>query len=1058
MKKRLSISVALCMLLSIVLTLFVTVAPISAASTNITIINDGTSDLSKLYGGDPKEWLPSGTFGYAPNGGHANSDSYKYENPEFVRISVYDSESYSNWTNVDYIQMYVFNDGTTETYLQIYMKSNAGSYDGFESYCFSPDAVAYLSSDCVDWSREAEFKSEDMYTAATYAGKYGHLIIPAGFKGYIRIPATSETLYNAKEWANDYNNAYSSAFLCENLDFQFHLGANTKLTVDDIALVGEGVGANFPDYTFTMDEYIAGAVIQHSPYAKMPAHTQVLHTALDFESNVTINSSPNDLSLSFERSTDYKATGDYSLKVTDGADETGTSFTSQIRPSAIARENISKAEYFEFWVKNTSSVDYTIVNLKLNNILVDASATEITRFEAEGWLKLKDMVIPAGYEGKFRVGINGNFINVGARSNRLEFSLKEQTGTGGTLYFDDFCFVAEYYPPVKVTMPEGMDRVAVIEDFETGISNIKSGINYIKLDFASTTDFVDEGSKAMKLTTLSQTGGSEPVTQIQFVNGGEANAEGAKYLQFWVKNTSAVEFGVTWVQINGELLNAKLYEISLFKDGDWYLVNKYNKADDIFAIPAGYEGHIRIKIDGSENGYKVKNDYIDKFELAIWEETRTANSVLYIDDFCTVGTPPAPYVKTEVTMPEGMEVVKVVLDAEDVNIKSIGSGINFVPVKFSLYEGFAGEGKYSIEIKNTGESGGSPAISEFQPKDSFLNWTGARYFEFKVTNPTEYDYGISWIKINNIAYNLKNTEISYSENGKWYNAENNNYQNGIKIYPGYEGYIRVKLTGIENEIEDFSVVNGFMFGVYQKNRTEGLAIYVDDFRVIGYMDEHTEPEDNLQPYTEFPVDEVIEKIEKGKTEITCYLLSNGTIPEKVIAAIKGKDINLNVGVFNEAGRTLYQVRLNGLNITEEADYVLGTEIGEVKTDGEALILPVKLPENKNKADIAVNVLGIYPAQSNLFFYKEKGESAVMCEYDRETESTGFVVINESQSGSYFLSDVILDKYDNDIIPQGDITSPDTSDRQGMMAKFYIFSAFLSVISITVILKRRRLVK
>ena len=147
-----------------------------------------------------------------------------------------------------------------------------------------------------------------------------------------------------------------------------------------------------------------------------------------------------------------------------------------------------------------------------------------------------------------------------------------------------------------------------------------------------------------------------------------------------------------------------------------------------------------------------------------------------------------------------------------------------------------------------------------------------------------------------------------------------------------------------------------------------------------------------------------------------------------------------------------------MNITEEADYVLGTEIGEVKTDGEALILPVKLPENKNKADIAVNVLGIYPAQSNLFFYKEKGESAVMCEYDRETESTGFVVINESQSGSYFLSDVILDKYDNDIIPQGDITSPDTSDRQGMMAKFYIFSAFLSVISITVILKRRRLVK
>ncbi|MBE6904101.1 MAG: hypothetical protein E7480_05785 [Ruminococcaceae bacterium] len=627
-------------------------APLNAKQ--VLMLNDGSAVTTSSVNGNISHWLHAVSAEHSATGGHLDGVAVKYTGSQFARYRVYNTSNRSDWNGADYLQLYINATGSTATNMQIYIKNDAGSMDGYQGYHFSTTATAYLSTDAQDWSTKASFISENIDAA----GAYGQLVIPANFKGYIRIPLNSDNIMCNHVWGDNFNGgaAYSTAYAATNLDFQFHFLGETTMYVDDIVLIGENFSASNTGAVMTETEYMKGG--PKISYADMDGIELPIRTALDFENGEAsgVESGINFINVAFSQSSDYVSGGNYSLKVTDGTDYTSTPFLSQIQPKVLNTGDISGAKYFEFWVKNASNTTYQLTWAKINGVEYSALSTEISRFDGEGWEILTSYTIPAGYEGKFRVKVGKGFVDIGSTLSSFEFAIQDDTNSGGTLYFDDFKFIGLMTLGEEVSMPEGLEVLSVFHDFEDE-EKINSGINYIPVDFSTSTLFSDSG-KSLAITAANRNGSNPSLSQVQPAWTG-ADVSKAQYIQFWAKNASGVDLGMTWLEFDQVSYNHSNTEISLLYDGKWHRVEAYAQLADAFCIPAGYEGYIRIKV-GGENGVNINNGFINRLSMAVRDDTRTVGSTLYLDSFAVVGV--------------NEKVVPVISDNLNATISNIGIG------------------------------------------------------------------------------------------------------------------------------------------------------------------------------------------------------------------------------------------------------------------------------------------------------------------------------------------------------------------------------------------------
>ncbi|MBE6904100.1 MAG: PKD domain-containing protein [Ruminococcaceae bacterium] len=476
----------------------------------VYVLNDGTEATTSSVSGNISQWLYNASAEHSTLGGHHNDSAVKYSASEYARFRVYNTSSLSDWRGAEYLQLYVNATGSTATYAQIYLKSDANAYDGFQSYNFKTTATAYLSTDGSDWSTRASFVAQDMNTAGSYAGTYGHLVIPANFKGYIRIPLDANTLDCADVWDWNGKADYSTAFAVNNLDFQFRFLGQTTMYVDDIALVGANLSTSAQsvpesEYFAETKVYILNDGTEATASAVGGNISDWLHAAAAAHS---ANGGHNDgAAIKYDASGYSRLSAYNSENLSDWSGAEYLQFYINAKGSSNTKLDLYLKDYAgaydglqSYGLSPNATVNYSTDGKSWTNTLSVESKTVTTEGINAG--NYGNLIIPANFKGYIRIALNSTNIinnhvwadwNGGAdystafKANNVKF-LFEYTGQT-TLYVDDIALVGKnisltdaeainessYFMAVNVSLT---GKTIKGYTYNVSLANTQEGTNY----------------------------------------------------------------------------------------------------------------------------------------------------------------------------------------------------------------------------------------------------------------------------------------------------------------------------------------------------------------------------------------------------------------------------------------------------------------------------------------------------------------------------------------------------------------------------------------------------
>ena len=974
----------------------------------------------------------------------------------------------SDWSGVEYVQFYVDNQGAGAAHVTYRISDHNGRMGGYEYYQFNDNTVIVqvMSLETGAW--------ETVTATANADGMYGYNV-PAGFKGLVRIE------FNLDKMASVWNN-YEKTRTVGAMMLVVNAEATT-LVLDDVALVGDLPAELGTQYT--KEAYWEHLHAEPEPEPTEPPATEPEPTeppATEPEETQPTGPQPDVLVIqdfNDQSRTEANMKYDWAHGLKDSFEAGGVNGSKALKLVANQnnawwkwlifgysdnemkaenkpwRTNWSDVEYVQFYVDNqgdaAAHITYRlsdnngrIGNEEYLSFLDSDVKIMVMSLETGLW---KTVTATANADGQYGYSVPAGFKGI----VRIEFAPDKMLNAWGnikvtdtvgsmmlavnaektTLIVDDVALVGffegkrddgqytdeeykkilagqvdGYKERVEVTMPAGYGNVGTILDFEEGISDINCGINQIPAEFSQSNEWSATGNFAYKLVGTGVQPGADHITQFQpqvFV----ADASSAYYLEFAVKNASDVPFGITWIKFNGNCSVSYLTdEITIYENGKWYTVEAYDA--DSFKIPAGYEGKIRIKL-----GLNV----ISQFEMAIKELTATQGAALYLDTFCLIGE---AVVYEEVEMPTDLDLIKTVLDFEKVNLTSIKSGINFLPITFSLTtEGaFAGQ---ALKL-TTGTGGSTPNLSQVQPGKFYQNWTGGQYLELWISNPNAVDFAFCWSKIGGVDYNTLNTEISLQmADGKWYKAQTGGDADGAIIPAGFSGKIRVKL---DEKFGDLVMVENLEFALWCATDIAGQVILIDNIVVLGDLEAHDEPE-VPNAVNKFPVEDILEKIANGQTEIHYEVSANIPVPAEILEAISGKDIIFSYTVLDQFGIPLYRWTLVGSELKDVTEFYPTVSLEAAAMFEGAVTKSFTVSDGAVAgAYLSVNVSKDFPAFTKMFVYSV--DEAKQLSGGDQVNVSGWFSVSLEKDGTYLLADAVIASYSNPETPtEPPVTEPET---------------------------------
>ena len=974
----------------------------------------------------------------------------------------------TDWSGVEYVQFYVDNQGAGAAHLTYRISDHSDRMGSYEYYQFNDNTVVIhvMSLETGKW--------ENVPATANGDGMYGYSV-PAGFKGLVRIEFNLDKMTSA--W-NNYTKTTTVGAMMVVINAEA-----TTLVLDEVALVGDlpaELGTQYTKEAYW--DHLNGEPEPEptEPPATEPEPTEPPAT----EPEETEPAGPKPDIIVLQDFTDKSRTEanmkyDWAHGLTDSYEAVGIGSSKALKLVATSnnawwkwliygyssselsggdlpwRTKWNNVEYVQFYVdnqgQNAAHITYRISDnngrmgaYEYLTFMNDDVKIQVMSLETGKWQTVKatadadgqyGYTVPAGFKGLVR-------IEFAPEKMQSAWSNVKITDTVGalmlavnmdktTLVVDDVALVGffegkvqghqytdEEYKKVlagedvgtnervEITMPDGLANINTVLDFENGISDIHSGINQIPAEFSQSNEWSATGNFALKLVGTGIKPGADHITQIQpqvFV----ADTSSAYYLEFAVKNGSNVPFGITWIKFNGNSSVSYLTdEIAIYEDGKWYSVEAYDA--EAFAIPAGYEGKIRIKIS---------LDIISKFEMAVKELTATQGATLYLDTFCIIGE---PVVYEEVEMPTDLDLIKTVMDFEKVNLTSIKSGINFLPITFSLTTEASHAGQ-ALKL-TTGTGGSIPNLSQVQPGKFYQNWTGGQYLELWISNPNAVDFAFCWSKIGGVDYNTLDTEISLQmADGKWYKAQTGGDANGAIIPAGFSGKIRVKL---DEKFGDLVMVENLEFAIWCATDIAGQVIYIDSIVVLGNMEAHDEPE-VPNAVSQFPVEAILEKIASGQTEIHYEVSANIPVPVEILEAIRGKDIIFSYTVVDQFGLPLYRWILVGKEVKDVTEFYPTVSLDAAAMFEGAVTKSFTVSDGAVAgAYLSVNVRKDFPAFTKMFVYTV--DEAKQLSNGDQVNASGWFSVALEKDGTYLLADTIITSYSNPETPtEPPVTEPET---------------------------------